>query len=69
METSKKVRFKTDIEIHIFHDETNNFRKKYWEYFAVDRYRFKDRIYRYELVIAPILNMQHRKKIYNKYIA
>ena len=69
METNKKVRFNKDVEIHIFHDETNNFRKKYWEYFAVDRYRFKDRICSVEPLITPILNMQYRKEIYNKYYA
>ena len=69
MRTAKKVRFNMDIEIHIIHDENNNFRKKYWEIFAVDRFRFKNRINRHEKIITPILNKEHREEIYNRYFS
>lgn len=39
-------------------------RKKFWEFFAIDRMRFKNRINVTACVINPILNCEHRYKVY-----
>lgn len=43
--------------------ESKNTRKLYWEFVAVDRYRFKDRINRLESVLSPVLTESHRNLI------
>jgi len=46
--------------------ESKNAREKYWEFMAVDRFRFKDRIQRLEPLLTPILSAAHRSGIYNR---
>lgn len=46
-------------------DESKHGRKLYWEFFAVDRCRFKDRIERLERVISPVLASSHRNVVYS----
>lgn len=41
-------------------------RKKFWEFFAIDRIRFKTRVEKIGVVIEPILDYNHRKKIYGE---
>ena len=47
-------------------EEIINYRKKYWELFAIDRSRFKDRVNRMEKIIGPILKKEHRVLVMNK---
>lgn len=44
----------------------NSCRKKYWEYFAIDRIRFKKRIEITSMILMPILNKTHRDYIYKR---
>ena len=48
-------------------EEFKNYRKIYWELFAIDRCRFKRRINHTAKVIDPILNKEHRLRVFNKY--
>lgn len=41
-------------------------RKKYWEFFAVDRLRFHRRIEEASNILGPILDTNHRCKIFNE---
>lgn len=41
-------------------------RKQYWEFFAVDRMRFQRRINHLSTIINPILDKEHRCRIYNE---
>lgn len=41
-------------------------RKKYWEFIALDRIRFKHRIEKLAVVLNPILRCEHRKNIYSE---
>jgi len=49
-----KVRFST-VTVYEFVDDTKEGRLKYWEYFALDRIRFKDRISTCSVILDPIL--------------
>lgn len=53
-------------EIIEFEDdlESKNARKLFWEFMAVDRFRFKDRIERMEPLISPVLCTTHRHGIF-----
>ena len=54
----KSVRFEDRVNFHPLYDdiEVRNYRKKYWELLAIDRYRFKTRIDIVSMVVNPILN-------------
>lgn len=39
-------------------------RQKYWENLAVDRWRFQNRIFKFQNIINPVLAIEHRHKIY-----
>ena len=43
------------------------YRKPYWQLIALDRCRFKRRIEIMSDILNPILNVDHRMYIYNKY--
>ncbi|XP_037948392.1 uncharacterized protein LOC119683481 [Teleopsis dalmanni] len=63
----KKVRFNLKPQVHVMH--TWNFayrhaRKGHWEDLARDRTRFFLRIQRASAYLDPILNIEHRSKIY-----
>ncbi|XP_065367820.1 uncharacterized protein PPP1R15 [Calliphora vicina] len=68
----KKVRFNTKPTVHVMHTWTYAYRaarKGEWEMYARDRERFKLRIQRAALTINPILQREHRQKIYEKRFA
>lgn len=44
----------------------NSARKKYWEFFAIDRIHFQRRIIETQEVINPILDRNHRHKIFTE---
>ena len=53
----KKVTFNDNIEIKFLYDdqEVIEYRKKFWEVYAIDRKRFNDRIKYSSVLIIPIL--------------
>lgn len=53
----KKVSFNDNIEIKFLYDdqEVIEYRKKFWEVYAIDRKRFNDRIKYSSVLIIPIL--------------
>jgi len=64
----KSVSFKDHSleEVIEFEDdvESKNARKLFWEFMAVDRFRFKDRIQRVEPLLSSVLSATHRRGIY-----
>ena len=66
---SKRVHFDDDrlTRITLFTDDevSADMRKCYWEIYARDRYRFKDRISRIEQDLNKIFKKNHRDRIYN----
>ena len=67
---SKTVRFNDSVKVFVlddFYEDYVYYRKKFWEYYAVDRIRFKDRIKLLENILNPVLENTHRCKMYNKY--
>lgn len=60
---SKRVSFTHDIIFFIPEDKTwQDYRKTYWEFERVNRFRFQERMKRTEIVLRPILEVNHRKK-------
>jgi len=64
----RKVQFKDDATlVHILEfeddEESRQNRMLYWEFFAADRCRFKDRIHRTQEVLEDIFNPEHRRKM------
>jgi len=61
-----QVRFCENVSIRLFveSEESKNYRCKYWEYFAIDRERFKNRIKDFETYSAKIFDEKHRNEIY-----
>lgn len=67
---SKKVSFVEDDGLVTVHDIGESYdRKGPWEEFARDRCRFKRRIEELSLVIVPVLDPDHRRKIYEQRVA
>ena len=68
--TNKKiVRFNEECnEIYYLLEEENinEYRKTFWEFYAIDRCRFRERINRTAKEIDPILKKEHRLFIFNK---
>lgn len=67
----KKVRFNLTPEVHLLIHWSYAYksaRKKYWEFYALDRFRFRNRIKNMDRIISPILNNQHRQNIYERFI-
>ncbi|TMW54737.1 hypothetical protein DOY81_000268 [Sarcophaga bullata] len=65
----KKVRFNTKPTVHVMHTWSYAYRaarKGEWEMYARDRERFKLRIQRAAFTLNPILEREHRQKIYEK---
>jgi Phosphatase-1 catalytic subunit binding region len=66
--SSCKVRFcEGRNEIHPMIKWTSAYRmarKKYWEFFAIDRVRFYHRIQETAEIINPVLDCNHRLRIY-----
>ncbi|CAD7092854.1 unnamed protein product [Hermetia illucens] len=63
----KKVRFNLNPEIHVMYKwdfAYRSARRGHWENFARDRDRFKKRISNLANIINPVLDTQHREKIY-----
>lgn len=44
----------------------NSARKKYWEFYAIDRIRFRRRIQLISQIVNPVLDQVHRYKIYKE---
>ena len=65
----KRVRFDDEnlTQITIFTDDevSVDMRKCYWEIYARDRYRFKERISRIEPDLNKIFQENHRDRMYN----
>jgi len=65
----RKVRFDLNPKIYILNEENLEYRQtrqKYWEFFAIDRYRFQKRINSVNNIINHILDNDHRRKIYQE---
>lgn len=41
-------------------------REKYWEFVAADRERFRTKILKYSVIINPILEYNHRLRVYKE---
>jgi len=69
----QQVRFNDDQRIKVFEfeddEESNQTRRLYWEFFAVDRARFKDRVGLIKSSIGHIFHKNHRDKVYFDRIA
>ncbi|XP_075168276.1 protein phosphatase 1 regulatory subunit 15 [Haematobia irritans] len=68
----KKVRFNAKPEVHVMHTWNYAYRaarKGHWEMYARDRERFKMRIYRVSHILNPILEPEHRQKVYENRFA
>uniref|UniRef100_A0A1I8NP93 Uncharacterized protein n=1 Tax=Stomoxys calcitrans TaxID=35570 RepID=A0A1I8NP93_STOCA len=68
----KKVRFNTKPEVHVMHAWNYAYRaarKGHWEMYARDRERFKMRINRVANILNPILEPEHRLKVYENRFA
>lgn len=66
---NSQVRFNTKPTVHVMHTWSYAYRaarKGEWEMYARDRERFKLRIQRAALTLNPILDREHRQKIYEK---
>lgn len=62
-----QVRFNPTPIVHVLRTWSfayHQARKGEWEQYGRDRVRFHDRIKRAEPILAPILNADHRQKIY-----
>lgn len=67
--SNQQVRFNTKPTVHIMHTWCYAYRaarKGEWEMYARDRERFKLRIQRAAFTLNPILEREHRQKIYEK---
>ena len=67
----KIVIFNKSIRIHYMHHWQfigEMSRKGEWHIFALDRFRFNERIRNVEPKISRILDIDHRHNIYTKYI-
>lgn len=57
------------VTVHLLEEDTEacqEARKGHWELYAVDRYRFQNRIQDVENKIAYIFNEEHRQSILKK---
>jgi hypothetical protein len=67
---AKKVHFDEDHLVKVIEfpddEESEEMRKCYWEVFARDRCRFKDRINQAEDSLKLVLLSEHRQKVYNQ---
>lgn len=64
---SKRVRFKLEPQIHlmcVWNFAYKSSRRGPWETYAIDRFRFQRRIYEMNKMLQPILDQDHRNKIY-----
>ena len=60
----KKVQFKDKALVEVFEfEESTNCRKKFWEFYVLDRFRFKPGIQLAEQTVGPILSPGHRQQI------
>lgn len=69
---SKRVRFNLTPEIHImvaWNYAYHTARVSMWQNYAIDRYRFQNRIKSIEKVLEPILSESHRHCIWARRIA
>ena len=62
----KKVRFDSLPTIFYVKSECEIYRQRYWETFATDRGRFKDKINQYNIVLSPVLSLIHRERVFKK---
>ena len=72
--TSRRNTLKVNFNLNnnricYLHDniDVKRYRKPYWQLMALDRCRFKRRIELTSIVLNPVLNVDHRMYIYNKY--
>jgi len=71
--SSKQVHFPDDddelVKVVEFDDdvESQKGRECYWEIFARDRARFKDRIQQSEELLNAVLNPSHREKVFQEW--
>lgn len=60
----KRVSF-NELKNEVYHiDSHHDCRSKFWEFVAVDRVRFHDRIINVSCIINPVLDHNHRYKVY-----
>jgi len=66
----KKVRFDRENLVQILEfeddDESKDCRKRYWEFFAIDRAHFLNRIMNHEERLNLILTPKHRENVYQQ---
>lgn len=64
---SKNVKFTVPTYFYVLDCESFwESRRKYWEYFAIDRQRFKDKIDEIGIKLNPILSQYHRLKVFER---
>ena len=62
---ARRVHFGCAETVYVIDDaELVMSRKRYWENFAVDRIRFKNRIIMMETILKPILDVNHRNNVF-----
>lgn len=66
---SAKVSFPVGDQLVEVHSADDLERKGPWEQIAVDRRRFQARIASVESVLAPVLSLEHRQKVYQEIYA
>ena len=68
MEKDKTVSFAEKNEVFVLEDDDDvrEYRKLYWEFFCIDRARFKRRIGMLSVIINPVLTKEHRYHVYEK---
>ena len=68
MEKDKTVSFAEKNEVFVLEDDDDvrEYRKLYWEFFCIDRARFKRRIGMLTDIINPVLSKEHREYMYKK---
>lgn len=63
----KKVQFNEDLnQIQFTSKHDAHSRGIHWEIVAADRSRFQQRIFKMAYIINPILEINHRNKIYDR---
>lgn len=66
----KIVKFNEIIEYHTMYTWTFAYRESRrgndWQRYAIDRFRFRDRIIMVEVFISNIFSSEHRKRIYEQ---
>lgn len=58
--------FREEFNQTFFVSSYHESRERYWEFIAVDRERFRTKILKYSVIINPILEYNHRLRVYKE---